>query len=77
MENRYRKERSIKFMNLDGKEEEYQLLKDEVLINIKCPLDQTFLMEKGLVNGRPWIICPKCNLSYDYNGFPKNLQKQY
>lgn len=77
---KYRTEKNIKFTNLDGKSEEYFLKEDERLIDIKCPLDQTFLI-RSLVNVGPenevLIKCPKCGLDYDNHDLsPKNLQYQ-
>jgi len=77
---KYRNEKSIKFINLDGKSEEYCLKEDERLIDIKCPLDQTFLTRR-LVNVGPYnevlIKCPKCGLDYDNHDLsPENLQAQ-
>ncbi len=77
---KYRSEKIVKFINLDGKSEEYFLKEDEKLIDIKCPLDQTFLTRR-LVNVGQYnevlIKCPKCGFDYDNHDLsPGNLQAQ-
>lgn len=72
----YRKERKINFLNLDEKPEEYSLINKERLLDIKCPLDQTFLVQ-GPGYFDPLIKCPKCGLFYDNHDLsPENLQLQ-
>ena len=72
----YRSERQIKFINLDGFTEEYILEKDEQLLDIKCPLDKTYLVSSpGKFD--PFIECKRCGLAYDNHDLsPEKLQKQ-
>jgi len=76
----YLRKKDIQFVDLDGKSDKYVLGKDEKFINIKCPFDQTFLLEK-MVDCRDrnelFIECPKCGIEYSNHDLSQeSLQTQ-
>jgi hypothetical protein len=58
----YLEERKIIFSNINGENEEYSLEENEFLLNIKCPLDKTFLI---ISSNSDYAKCPKCHSEYD------------
>jgi hypothetical protein len=73
---KYRPEKSVEFINLEGKQVEYPLSDDEQLLSAKCPLDETYLI-KILGPYDPYIRCPNCQLIYSRHDLsPEELQEQ-
>jgi hypothetical protein len=49
---------------LTGQKKHYKLKEDEIQLNVNCPIDGTFLIEKNYGKNYSVYVCPNCDLGF-------------